>query len=61
MATVTRMGRKPLPPEERRAKPLRIRLTDAEREEIDRAADGQSSTWAREVLLSAARKAKKRK
>jgi uncharacterized protein (DUF1778 family) len=53
------MGRKPLPPEDRREKPLRIRLTDAEREEIDKAANGQSSTWAREVLLRAARKAKK--
>lgn len=60
MATVTRMGRKPLPPEDRRAKPLRIRLTGAERAEIDKAADGQSSTWAREVLLRAARRAAKR-
>jgi uncharacterized protein (DUF1778 family) len=54
------MGRPPLDPEDRRSKPLRIRLTDAEREEIDKAANGQSSTWARKVLLQAARKAKKR-
>lgn len=57
MATVIRMGRPPLPPKDRRAKPLRIRLTDAEREEIDKAAGGMSSTWAREVLLKAARRA----
>jgi len=51
------MGRPPLPDDERRAKPLRIRLSDPEREEIDRAAGGKSSTWARQVLLKAARKA----
>jgi uncharacterized protein (DUF1778 family) len=61
MVAVTRMGRKPLDPEDRRSKPLRIRLTDAEREEIDNAANGRSSTWAREVLLQAARKAKKKR
>jgi hypothetical protein len=33
------MGRKPLPLEDRRAKPLRIRLTGAERDEIDKAAN----------------------
>jgi uncharacterized protein (DUF1778 family) len=60
VATVTRMGRPPLPEEDRRAKPLRIRLTDAEREEIDKAAGASSSTWAREVLLRAARKANRR-
>jgi hypothetical protein len=53
-------GRPPKPLEERRRKPLRIRLTDAERELLDDAAGGEegTSTWAREVLLRAARKAK---
>jgi len=40
--------------------PLRIRLSDPEREEIDKAAGGKSSTWARQVLLRAARKANKK-
>ena len=57
---LTRMGRKPLPEEDRRDKPLRIRMTDAEREQIDLAAElagyGGSSGWAREVLLKAAKK-----
>ena len=60
MATVTRMGRKPLPESERRAKPLRIRLTDSEREQIDKAAEqaghSGSSGWARSLLLEAAQK-----
>lgn len=59
MATLTRMGRKPLPDEERKDKPLRIRLADPEREAIDRAAEenGQnSSRWAREILLREAEK-----
>jgi hypothetical protein len=53
------MGRPPLPDKDRRAKPLRIRLTDAERAEIDKAASGASSTWARDVLLKAARRTNK--
>jgi len=57
--TAAKMGRPRLPPEALRAKPLRIRLTKAEREEIDRAANGQSSTWAREILLQAARRVEK--
>lgn len=60
MATLTRMGRKPLPDEERRDKPLRIRLTDAEREKIDAAAEqagySGSSGWARDLLVEAAEK-----
>ena len=60
MATITRMGRKPLSDEERRDKPLRIRLTDAEREKIDAAAEkagyGGSSGWARDLLIEAAEK-----
>jgi len=50
------MGRKKLPDAERREKPLRIRLSPEEREEIDRAANGNSSSWAREILLKAARR-----
>lgn len=43
---------------ERREDTLRIRLTDAERSELDHAAEsaGQgTSTWARDVLLQVAR------
>lgn len=62
-----RMGRKPLPDENRRDKPLRIRLTDAEREQIDKAAEqagySGSSGWARDLLTEAAERllASKRK
>ena len=62
------MGRKPLPENQRKEKPLRIRLADPEREAIDRAAEvsGQnSSRWARDILLREAEKqlasAKRRK
>lgn len=55
MATLTRMGRKPLSDEDRRDKPLRIRLTDDEREQIDSAAESAgyvgSSGWARDILM----------
>jgi hypothetical protein len=58
MATATRMGRRPLPDEDRRDKPFRIRMTDEEREQVDSAAetagDTSSSRWARRVLLKAA-------
>ena len=43
-------------PDERKAVDLRIRLTEKERAEIDRAAGEDTTTWAREVLLKAARK-----
>ena len=60
MATITRMGRKPLSDEDRRDKPLRIRLTDVEREKIDAAAEkagyGGSSGWARDLLIEEAEK-----
>ena len=59
MATLCRMGRPPLPDNERREKPLRIRLSPEERAEVDKAAKGKTSTWAREVLLRAARRARK--
>lgn len=49
------MGRKPLKKRDRRTdKPLRIRLTDAERRTLERAARRaklRTSTWARSVLL----------
>ena len=60
-----RMGRKPLSDDERRDKPLRIRLTDAEREVIDDAAesagDNSTSRWARDALLKIAERELRRK
>jgi uncharacterized protein (DUF1778 family) len=54
------MGRKKLPPEKAREKPLRIRLNAEERQLVDGAAevDGHRSTsaWAREKLLRLAEK-----
>jgi len=47
-------GRPPKPDEDRRSAELRIRLTDEERERLDDAAGGKTSTWARDVLLKAA-------
>jgi hypothetical protein len=53
------MGRKKLPPESVRQKPLRIRLSQAERAQVDEVARrrGYKSTsrWAREQLLLLAR------
>jgi uncharacterized protein (DUF1778 family) len=53
------MGRKRLSDDERREKPLRIRLTPEERQSIDRAAGDNASAWARNVLLKAAKRGKK--
>ena len=53
------MGRPPKPPEERQTARLEIRMTPAELESIERAADGKISTWAREVLVKAAKRAAK--
>jgi uncharacterized protein (DUF1778 family) len=54
------MGRKRLPPEEAREKPLRIRLNTAERQMVDgaAAADGQPNTsaWARAELIRLAKR-----
>jgi uncharacterized protein (DUF1778 family) len=50
------MGRKKLPDEERREKPLRIRLSVEERESLDKAAKGKTSSWARGILLKAAKR-----
>lgn len=52
------MGRKRLSDTERREKPLRIRLTPEERESVDHASGGNTSAWARDVLLKAAKRAK---
>ena len=49
-------GRPPKPPEERKAAELRIRLTEGQRAELDAAAGQDTSTWAREVLLRAAKR-----
>ena len=43
-------------PEDRRTNVLRIRLTYCERAYLDAAVQGKTSTWARRVLLSAARR-----
>ena len=50
------MARPEKTPEQRKENVLRIRLTDDERAELDTAAKGKTSSWAREVLLRAARR-----
>lgn len=57
------MGRKRLPDDVRREKPLRIRLSQEERELIDDAAGGagKTSNWAREVLVKTAKREAKRR
>jgi hypothetical protein len=55
------MGRKPISGEPKTGE-LVIRLTDAERAELDRAAGSiPTSTWARDLLLLAARKPSKKR
>lgn len=57
------MGRKRLSDDERRAKPLRIRLNDDERAMVDAAAEASgdsASGWARDVLLKAAKPSKRK-
>jgi hypothetical protein len=49
-------GRPPKPPEERKSAELRIRLTEAQRATLDAAAGQDTSTWARDVLLRAAKR-----
>ena len=46
-------------PDERKSAQLRIRLTPEQRAILDAAAGGNTSTWARGVLLETARKEKK--
>ncbi len=52
----TLRGRPPKEPDERKSAELRIRLTEQERAELDAAAGGNTSTWARELLMKAARR-----
>lgn len=57
------MGRKPLAEEPKTDRPLRIRLTDAEREQLDAEAARRgkaTSAWARELLLAAATRKRSR-
>ena len=49
-------GRPPKADDERKDNALRIRMTKDERESLDQAADGKTSSWARDVLLKAARR-----
>ena len=60
MKAKPQMGRPPLPEDERKGHMFRIRMTQAERDEIDRAAEAQgesASEWARVLLLKSARRA----
>ena len=52
-------GRPPKPPEERQNARLEIRMTDDELSLIEKAASGKTSTWAREALVRAAKRAAK--
>ena len=54
-----RMGRPPKRPEEQKSLLLQIRMTAQERQIIEDVAGDGMSTWARDVLLKAARRAKK--
>ena len=49
-------GRPPKADDERKDNVLRIRMTQEERELLDQAADGKTSTWARDVLVRAAKR-----
>ena len=49
-------GRPPKPPEERKATFLKIRVTDDDLAEFQRASGGNVSQWVRETLLRAARR-----
>ena len=51
-----KMGAPTKPPEERKSVLMAIRFTEAEKAAIDSAADGKASTWARRVLLRAAKR-----
>lgn len=51
-------GRPEKSPEFRRSETIHVRFTQDERALIERAAKGQLSDWAREVLLRAAKRAK---
>lgn len=49
-------GRPPKPEEDRRTVRFEVRLTPAEVEDVKRAAEGKTSTWARNVILKAAKR-----
>jgi hypothetical protein len=49
-------GRPELPEKERRETRFQIRLSATELALVERAADGKTSTWARETLLKAAKR-----
>ncbi|MHC4178944.1 MAG: hypothetical protein ACYSWU_15635 [Planctomycetota bacterium] len=51
-----RRGAPQKPQQKRRTELLPIRLTKVEKTLVDQAADGKTSTWARGVLLRAARR-----
>jgi len=53
----TQRGRPPKTDKERRDIRFQIRLSPVELRQIERAADGNTSTWARGVLLRAAKRA----
>lgn len=52
----TKRGRPPKADDERRHIRYQIRLSQTELELLERAAQGKTSTWARETLLAAARR-----
>ena len=52
----TERGRPPKADDERKSAELRIRMTQEERELLDAAAGGKTSTWARDVLIRAAKR-----
>jgi hypothetical protein len=55
------MGRKAISGVRKSERPLRIRLTEEERAELDAAAGSiGTSTWARDVLLAEARKSRRK-
>ena len=51
-----KMGRPPKPSDERQTARLEIRMTAADLRLIEQAADGKTSSWAREALIRAAKR-----
>ena len=49
-------GRPPKADDERREIRFQIRLSQAELDQLDKAARGKTSTWARDILLKAAKR-----
>ena len=54
--TENERGRPPKADEDRKSAELRIRMTQEERELLDQAAVEKTSTWARDVLVKAAKR-----